>query len=556
MRIGWRADVERSFNPTEQPMPPASDLGHVPELQLTDYLAILRRRWPFVLGPLLLLILLSAANSVRQPQRFEASARVLVAPTAAGAAVNDRIATHSSSTRSLANAALLVESDRATDFVRAAHGNEVAEGRIDVATEPNSDVLVFTASAAESVLASQTANRWAESFVSLRALDGAVSLETVRADLETRIDSLLAQEQVSDLSDTDLLLLRSQIQAITSWITRLDAHSQIALEDAGRIIEHAQPPTTPTNSPLSRALLLGAVGGLIVGATAALLRENFDRAIRSKDDLRALGLTPLGEIPRAPRADRGQNLALWTATKPGSAVSAAYRQSVAMIRMEARLHSVRSILVTSALPNEGKSTTATNLAVGFAEAGEISALVDADLRRPSIANVFGIERPAAGLTDVIVERADLGSTAINQRVGDGWMAIVTAGTRVVQPSALLASDATGDIVKVFETEADFTVFDGPPVLPVSDALSLGPIVGGVVLVAEVGRTRRDDLRNVVQTMRASGSCLLGAILIGVNDSRLRERPRGAGNSDNPPIDLRRHESASLEKAAVRVPQSS
>jgi non-specific protein-tyrosine kinase len=172
-------------------------------------------------------------------------------------------------------------------------------------------------------------------------------------------------------------------------------------------------------------------------------------------------------------------------------------------------HHLSSVVVTSAVIGEGKSTTACNLALALAEAGSRVVLVEGDLRRPRVDEYLGLER-AVGLTNVL-----LGEVALEdalQPFGANRLQVLPSGPLPPNPSELLGSSAMQSLLDRLEQVADLVVIDAPPLLPVADASVLGALASGVLLVVDASKTRRDAVRHAADQVRSVGGTLLGAVL--------------------------------------------
>ncbi|BCW37360.1 hypothetical protein StoSoilA2_34160 [Arthrobacter sp. StoSoilA2] len=161
------------------------------------------------------------------------------------------------------------------------------------------------------------------------------------------------------------------------------------------------------------------------------------------------------------------------------------------------------------MPGEGKSTTATNLAIALAQAGQSVCLVDADLRRPTVSKYLGLDRNA-GLTTALVGIADIND--LLQHWGDDQLYVLTSGQIPPNPSELLGSDAMKRLVKRLEDAFDAVVIDAPPLLPVTDAAVLAQHVGGVVVVIGTQKLRRHELQKSLNALEMVGANILGIVL--------------------------------------------
>ena len=204
---------------------------------------------------------------------------------------------------------------------------------------------------------------------------------------------------------------------------------------------------------------------------------------------------------------------LVTLADPRSPVAEAYRTLRANIALSSLDLPVRSILLTSAGPDEGKSTTIANLAVAFAQAGSRVILVDCDLRRPSLSKLFGLSNER-GLTTMLVaetEPAPLQDTSVE------GLRLLASGPPPPNPSEVLGSKRLERALAALVEQADIVLVDCPPVLTVSDASILSRKVDAVLLVVSAGRTKRDQSARAKQLLDRSGARVLGAVL---NNARL------------------------------------
>jgi capsular exopolysaccharide synthesis family protein len=173
------------------------------------------------------------------------------------------------------------------------------------------------------------------------------------------------------------------------------------------------------------------------------------------------------------------------------------------------VHALRSIVVTSASPGEGKSTTSSNLAVAFAQQGLRVLLVDCDLRRPRIHEIFEVPREP-GFTHYLLGQASLDRLARPTEVEN--LHVLPAGTLPPNPAELLGSARAREVVRLLNDQYDLVIFDTPPVLPASDAAIMGRLVDGVVLVLRAGMTTRHAAQQVVRQLRSVGALVLGSVL--------------------------------------------
>jgi len=276
---------------------------------------------------------------------------------------------------------------------------------------------------------------------------------------------------------------------------------------AVRVVAPASTPTAPSSTGLSTTLVLGLLAGLVVGVGAALARSAWDTSVKSPDQLREVAQAPtLGviafdaSVPKRPLTVRDD---------PHSPLSEAFRQLRTNLQFVDVDTPRKVILVTSALPGEGKTTTLCNLALALAAAGSRVLVLEADLRHPRLADLLGLERDA-GLTSIL---AGLVRTrAAVQQWSGGVFDVVTSGPLPSNPSELLASRQMTGLLADFRRQYDVVLVDSPPLLPVTDAAAVAPATDGAIVVCRVNETTSDQLRTAVEALRGVSATLLGTVL--------------------------------------------
>lgn len=252
---------------------------------------------------------------------------------------------------------------------------------------------------------------------------------------------------------------------------------------------------------------LGVMGGLLIGLAAAILRELLDTTVRSATDLRNFsGTAMLGIIRRDATAKRAP-LTLDANTKSTRAEE--FRQLRTNLQFVHVTGPARVLVLTSSVANEGKSSTATNLAAIAANSGLKVLLIEADLRKPKIADYLAIER-AVGLTNVLA-----GQVAVDkvlQAWGHGGLTVLPSGTIPPNPSELLGSPAMRELLGQLRDRFDMIVIDTPPLLPVTDAAVLAVQADGVVLIARYGKTKWTEVDAAITTLSTVDARLLGCVL--------------------------------------------
>jgi capsular exopolysaccharide synthesis family protein len=207
---------------------------------------------------------------------------------------------------------------------------------------------------------------------------------------------------------------------------------------------------------------------------------------------------------------------LITLREPGSAAAEAYRTLRTNILFSSLDRPLRTLLITSTAPNEGKSTTLANLAVTMAQAEQRVLLVDCDLRRPSLHTLFGLSNEQ-GLTSAILAQ-DEGVPPLQATSVPG-LSVLTSGPLPPRPADLLGSRRMAAMIERLSASADMVLFDTPPVVAVTDAAALAPRVDGVLLVLHAGHTRRDRAREARQLLEKVKANIVGVVLNGARLER-------------------------------------
>lgn len=273
------------------------------------------------------------------------------------------------------------------------------------------------------------------------------------------------------------------------------------------IVTPATAPSAPSSPNVKLNLILGLLAGLAAGMGLAILRSVMDTRIRGEADLRRItDAALLGGITFDTDATKKP---LLTQTPTQSPRAESFRQLRTNLQFAHVSHESKTVLVTSSLPGEGKSTTAINLAIALAQGGQSVALVDADLRRPMIAEYLGLERNA-GLTTALIGKADLDD--LLQPWGSDPLFVLTSGRVPPNPSELLGSDRMRTVISRLEHTFDAVVVDAPPLLPVTDAAVLAQQVGGVVVVVGAQKVRTTDLEKSISALNMVEADLLGVVL--------------------------------------------
>lgn len=256
-----------------------------------------------------------------------------------------------------------------------------------------------------------------------------------------------------------------------------------------------------------RNIALGLVLGLLFGFGAALLRDLLDTSIKGERDLRQItDKTVVGGIGYDSDAPEHP---LIVQVDPRSQRAESFRSVRTNLQFIDVANPPKTIVVTSSVPGEGKSTTAANLALSIAETGQQVVLIEGDLRRPRLLDYLGLEG-AVGLTDVLIGRVEVDDAL--QPVGASSLAVLGAGPVPPNPSELLGSTTMAELIQALRSRYDYVLIDAPPLLPVTDAAVLSAVVDGALVVVGAGIVSKEQLRHAIASLDAVNGQILGLIM--------------------------------------------
>jgi capsular exopolysaccharide synthesis family protein len=357
----------------------------------------------------------------------------------------------------------------------------------------------------------------------VRLLDSELLAERVVADTDTDPD--LTEEEVmtaiSGEADLNTVLLTAYVRSTSS--SRAEAIvDSVALQlpllvediegESGQASVRLRRVSGPTLEPSPVGpqselwIAAGFLLGLALGVAAALLRGLLDRTVRTPEDLRerlsapVLGRIPAGSLKKAPLLSEGNQD--WVRAE-------AFRQLRTNLQFVDIEKPVTVLAVTSSLPAEGKSSTAANLAITFSEAGKRVLLIEGDLRRPVLADLFKLEG-AVGLTNVLAHQVQLDDVV--QQWGTHGLHFMASGPIPPNPSELLGSEAMVKLLVEARSLYDLIVIDTPPLLPVTDGAITAAGADGAIVVVRYGKTHATEIERALENLRAVDARLLGTVL--------------------------------------------
>jgi len=430
-------------------------------VEIRDYLRILRNRWKLITAVLALGVLAALAFSLLTTPKYAASTQLFVSTTG-------------QENTTAAYQGGLFSQQRVTSYSELIQGQQVAQRVVDTLKLP--------------VGAAQVASE---------------------VSVNVKTDTVILGVTVTDPSPERARDIANALsQQFTQLVTELET-PQGSTSAAAKVtvVQQASLPTTPVVPQTTRNIALGAVVGLLLGIGLAVLRDRLDNTVKDRREVveatqaAVIGTVPFdSDRPKHPLASFGEG---------HSSSAEAYRQVRTNLQFLDVDNPPRAMVITSAVPNEGKTTTALNLAFALGESGNRVVLVEADLRRPRLAKYLQLVENV-GMTNVLSGTAELDD--VLQPTVNPSVTLLASGPHPPNPSELLGSSRLQTLLATLRGRFDYIVFDAPPLLPVTDAAVLTAHADGAILVARHGHTERDKLGRAAESLRSVDARVLGTIL--------------------------------------------
>jgi succinoglycan biosynthesis transport protein ExoP len=316
----------------------------------------------------------------------------------------------------------------------------------------------------------------------------------------------LARAAATDQEIFSTLLQRAKEAGVTTGLVASNI----------RVVDRATAPQSPVSPNPRRNLMMALFGGSLLALGLAFFRDYMDRALTTPEEIKAaLGLPCLGLVPRLTGRKSAESPLVSDPRLP-----AAFQEAVRAVRTNVLFSSadeaVRTILVTSTGPGEGKTTVACNLAVSLAQTGRRVLIIDADMRKPRVHAMFQ-QSPWPGLSEAIGEGAPAAECAVGTPVPNLWL--LPAGTLPPDPSDLLSSERCLQLITALSESFDWIIIDSPPVMAVTDASLLAHLAAGVLFVVAAEQTKSPAAVNALNQLDRANAKFVGAVLNGVNFKR-------------------------------------
>ena len=337
-------------------------------------------------------------------------------------------------------------------------------------------------------------------------------------DTQAEVERLVGLSGRTPDQESQLQTLQGRLVSLRQTYATLLQFSSTSGTNLLTVVDPAQPRLEAASPRVLLNTLLAALVGLLLAIAFGFAMEYLDDTLKSPDDVEAaVGLPTLGTIIRMKGDEaRSPMYRLAAILYPRAPVTEAYRTLRTNIEFASLDKPAKAILVTSAIPGEGKSTTAANLAAVFAQTGRSTLLVDADLRKPGVHKIFGLQN-AQGLTSLL-RSDDIRVQDVAQATDQEHLLVLTTGPLPPNPSELLRSTRMRTIMQRLVASADLVVVDSPPLQAVTDAAILSSLVDGTILVVDAGRTRSGAVRNGREALAKVGAQVLGVTLNRMSES--------------------------------------
>jgi polysaccharide biosynthesis transport protein len=486
-------------------------------LELRSLLRVLRRRFGVVLLSAAVLTGAALALSLLQDDRYTAEATLLFRDPQLDQKLfgSSLVQDSTDDARKAATNLELVSQDVVAERTARALGprftKKDVQDAVHISAKAQADVASIEATDRQPATAARIANTFAQEYIRFRRNADRAKVAEAQDLVQRQLSSLPPAERNTP-SARSLRQRLQELEILTSLQTGNAEQIQVA-----------QRPDEPSSPKPLRNTALGLALGLLLGIAMAFVADRFDRRLRDPSEVSdVFGRPILATVP-----------ATTELVNPARPLPPAAAEAFRMLRANLRYYNVdqtvRSVLVTSPQPGDGKSTVAWNLASAAASGGARTLLLEADLRRPSLGRWMH-EAPRVGLSGLLSHQGDLQDVVTTVSFGEGNGAgptheidVIFAGPIPPNPDELIESDRMRDIIETAERDYDLVVIDTPPTSVVSDAIPLIKEVSGVLVVARVGRTTRDSATHLAHQLQNLNARVLGVVV-----NHLRQRRHGYG----------------------------
>jgi capsular exopolysaccharide synthesis family protein len=487
---------------------------------LRTYLQIIGRRFAWLLAITVLCVAAAVAYSVVQKKQYTAAASLLVEP-AGGSIAGTQVTV---SPTDVLTEIQLVKNAPVKEQVTEKLG---FTPKISVVEVGQTNVINLNASAPTPEEAAQVANLYAQTFVTyqqsaaLRTLTGAEQqIQGQITAIEAQLKPLERESAPSAGTTSTISALANQEAVLKEQLAQLEV---TGAESPGgvELVSPATVPTGPSSPKPIRDGIIALVIGILLGLGAAFVAEFFDDKVYTKDEAERLsGVPVLALIPKVKRWRRSRTVLIAKAD-PFSSATEAFRSLRTSLQFAGHEGQPRTILISSASGSEGKTSIVANLGVVLAKAGERVVLISGDLRRPRLAQFFGLEEDP-GLTSVLVGQIDV-QQALQPVLDVPGLHLLGSGPTPPNPAELLGHSKSADVLRSLTINFDYILVDSSPLLPVSDPLVLASYADAVLMVVMAGFTTKGKLERACELLAQVNSSPIGLVL----NEATRRSTRGA-----------------------------
>jgi capsular exopolysaccharide synthesis family protein len=486
-------------------------------LDIRDYLRVLRQRKWTILVATALVVAGAVAYSMQQTPLYQSQAQVLVKALplrASGGGFG--------SVPNLQTERELALSQAVAELAEEEIGDSTASGgSLSVGVATQTEILDISYTHSNPFEAQKRAQAYADAYLTFRRQEVVEDLLASSEAVQTQIQSL--DQQLTRVNDeikgtrdaTTAATLQAQANSLVGQIAILQQQlTELTPPEnlrVGQVVAAATLPTSPASPNHLTNGLMGLIVGLGLGVGLAFLRERLDDSLRGRSDLEeAAGVPVLAVVPFV-EAWRKRKDTLIARIEPRSAAAEAYRTLRTGLLFAGLQRNAKTILVTSSHASEGKTATTANLAVALAQASKRVIVVSADLRKPRLAKFFTNDKTGSpGLSGILEGRAGIREALADTELPN--LKILPSGAIPANPAELLGSGRMVEVLQQLASVSDVVLVDGPPVLALADALTLSPIVDGVLFVADAEKTTRGAVVHARQQLEQVDGRLLGAVL--------------------------------------------
>ena len=496
---------------------------------LSSYLRVLRRRKWVIVVCMLVVPITAYFYSARQPAQYQSSAQVYLSSQDLAGALTGISSAYVDQARLADTAASLAHVPAvARDAIASARVKGVTEagllGSTSIVPQTGTDILTFTVTNQQPELAERLANAYAKAFTRYRGQLDSDAVRLARKELNNRLHALEASGEARSPLATSL---RDKDQQLATLEALQTSRTYVISSAEGAAKVSPQP-----RRDAMIALFLGAV----LGIGLALLLEALDTRVRSVAEVgEYLKIPQIGVVSPPPKKLLKRDQLVMMA-QPRDALAEEYRVLRTNLEFASLAgNEIKTVLITSAVEEEGKSTVAANLAIAFARSGKQACLVDLDLRRPYLDRFFHLSR-AKGITDVALGNVTLdealiefdlvtgegrpaapGPPDVMTDVDRGRLDVLVSGPLPPDPGEFVATQRLADILTALRNRYDIVVLDSPPLLRVGDAMTLSARADGLIVLTRLTTARRPMLRELGRIVESAPTTKIGYVVTGARN---------------------------------------